>query len=367
MTETGTARNTMKNSQFLLPVLALAASAWLPMALAQESASDAGGAHGGIEPGAYRGAVETTHPAWFKQSFLEFEEDIAEAADQGRRLMLYFHQDGCPYCNKLVEHNFTDAVLGEKVRRHFDVVAINMWGDREVVEVGGRPFTEKTLAAALNVNFTPTLLFFNEDREVVLRLDGYLPPEAFEPALDYVSGRMESTTTWADYVAKARAGAASGSLNPLPGALAPPHDLRRMVGARPLAVLFEEPRCANCDLLHGHTLKDPSAADLLGALDIIQLNRWADTPVTLHDGRQTTASGWARELAISYSPAIVLFDAAGKEVMKINAQFRTFHILGAFDYLVSGAYRTEPSFQRYLSARAEAIREQGIDVDIWKY
>jgi predicted phage tail protein len=32
---------------------------------------------------------------------------------------------------------------------------------------------------------------------------------------------------------------------------------------------------------------------------------------------------------------------------------------------LEGAYKKQPSFQRYLSERAEHIREQGQDVDIW--
>ena len=299
----------MKNRTFHSRTIALVLAVWLAPVHAQDSSDHAQTGHTGEELGEYRGAMETTHPDWFKQSFLEFEDDIAEAAEEGRRLMLYFHQDGCPYCNKLVEHNFTDAVLGEKVRRHFDVVAINMWGDREVVQVGGRPFTEKTLAEALNVNFTPTLLFFNEDRKVVLRLDGYLPPAEFDQALDYVADRKESAGTYAEYLAGKQRGSATGDLISLPGALPPPHDLRSRGSDRVLAVLFEEPDCANCELLHYKTFRDPAAEPLLAAMDMIQLNRWADTPITLPDGSKTTASLWARELEIGYSPAMLLFDA----------------------------------------------------------
>ena len=100
--------------------------------------------------------METSHPDWFKESFLEFEDDIEEAAAENKRLVLYFHQDGCPYCNKLVEDNFRNDDIKATMLEHFDLVAINMWGDREVIQVGGRSFTEKTLAAALSVNFTPT-------------------------------------------------------------------------------------------------------------------------------------------------------------------------------------------------------------------
>ena len=49
------------------------------------------------ELGAFLGAMDTEHPGWFKESFLDFEEDIEEAAAEGRRLVLYFWQTGCPY------------------------------------------------------------------------------------------------------------------------------------------------------------------------------------------------------------------------------------------------------------------------------
>lgn len=336
---------------------------------AQEPSENTAGAsgHGETPMGEFLGAKITTHPAWFKESFLEFEEDIDEAAAEGRRLMLYFHQDGCPYCNKLVEHNFSNEVMGGQVRRHFDVVAINMWGDREVVQVGGRQFTEKTLAAALDVDFTPTLLFFGENRRVVLRLDGYLPPDEFGLALEYVANRLESSESWVDYLTERRRGTTGNIANAMDRAMPPPYDLATAGRERPLAVLFEEPGCVNCDLLHDRTFRDPDAGPLLDRFDVLQVNRWADTPVRLPDGTSTTAARWARELGIGYSPAMVLFEPGGRVIMKINAQFRTFHVLGALAYASSGAYREEPSFQRYLSARAEEIREQGIDVDIWKY
>ncbi|HIN60481.1 MAG TPA: thioredoxin, partial [Gammaproteobacteria bacterium] len=107
-------------------------------------------------PGELDGAIETPHPSWFKESFLDFREDIAEASAEGRRLLLYFWQRGCPYCNQLVTDNLAHPDIAQTVRAHFDLIAINMWGDREVVRVDGQTFSEKTLAAALRVQFTPT-------------------------------------------------------------------------------------------------------------------------------------------------------------------------------------------------------------------
>ena len=75
--------------------------------------------------GSFSGAKLTTHPAWFKESFLDFEEDIAEAAGLGKRLVLYFYQAGCPYCNALVQHNFAQRDIVQTTQDYFDLVTIN--------------------------------------------------------------------------------------------------------------------------------------------------------------------------------------------------------------------------------------------------
>ncbi len=70
---------------------------------------------------------------------------------------------------------------------------------------------------------------------------------------------------------------------------------------------------------------------------------------------------------MKYAPTIVIMDARGAEIIRSEAFFKVFHTQGMFAYAESGAYRKEPSFQRYLSARAEHLREQGKDVDIWRF
>jgi len=73
------------------------------------------------------------------------------------------------------------------------------------------------------------------------------------------------------------------------------------------------------------------------------------------------------QLGVNYAPGIVLFDSTGKEAIRWESSFRVFHTLGMFDYIVTGEYRREPSFQRFLSAKAEHLRETGRDVNIWRY
>jgi thioredoxin-related protein len=315
--------------------------------------------------GRYFGAKPTEYPAWFKESFLNLREDIAEAAAANKRVLLVFHQDNCPYCNLLVERNLSQKDIVELMQSRFETVAINMWGDREVTDFSGRTLTEKQFAAALKVQFTPTLLFFDEKGEVILRLNGYLPPQRFKLALEYVAGRKEKELSFRDYMARHEPPPASGTLKAEDFFAPPPYDLRR--AKKPIAVFFEQKDCPACDLLHEKVLPDAETRQIVRRVHNIQLDMWSDTPVVLPDGRKTTARDWARELDVKYAPTIVIMDAKGREIIRSEAFFKVFHTQGMFEYATSGAYRKEPSFQRYLSARAERLREQGRDVDIWRF
>jgi thioredoxin-related protein len=320
------------------------------------------------KPGTYYGAKPTEYPAWFKDSFLDLREDIKEAQTAGKRVLLVFTQNGCPYCNLLVERNLSQRGIEDTLKAKFDVIAVNLWGDREVTGLDGKPYTEKTYSAALKVQFTPTLIFFDEAGSTILRLNGYVPPNRFQAALDWVAGKQEKQQEVRDFVAAREApGQAAGALIGEPF-FKKASDLRRKNKvARPLAIFFEQKDCPDCEVLHRRVLADPELRAELGKFDNVQLDMWSNDLITTPDGKRLPVREWAKQLDVNYAPGIVLFDVKGKEVIRWESSFRVFHTLGMFDYTASGAYRKEPSFQRFLSARAEHIRDSGRDVNIWRY
>jgi len=304
-------------------------------------------------------------PPWFAQSFLDFREDIAEAAKDGKRLMVYFGQDGCPYCARLMHTNFTQKTIVDKTRRHFVVVAINIWGDREVTWIDGTRLGEKAFARLMRVQFTPTLLFFDEQGDIALRVNGYYPPRRFEAALDYVAGHSESKIPFGEYLKGAVRDEASATLHAEPFFLST-RNLARVPSSKPLAVVFEAPYCAGCDEMHREGFQRAEVRAEIAKFDVVRFAVGERERVTTPDGRTLGVDVWAHALKILYTPSIVFFDAKGREVFRAEAYLRPFHLAGSFAYVASGAYLTEPSFQRFLQARGERMREQGKPVDLWK-
>ena len=306
-------------------------------------------------------------PAWFTETFLDFREDIRDAARDKRRLMVYFGQDGCPYCRQLMVTNFSQRGIVEKTRRHFVAIALNLWGDRETKWLDGRVRSEKALARFLDVQFTPTLLFFDERGAVVARLNGYYPPHRFEAVLDYVAGKRERKETLAAYLARQARDPASPRLADEPFFAPPPHDLRRAAGGKPLAVLFETTHCGAVRRAASRRVHAPAGARAAGALRRrpVRARRAHAADHARRPGDDGAGMGGRarRDLRADHR----LFRRAdGREVFRIDAYLRPFHVESSLDYVASGAYRDEPSFQRFIQERAERLRAAGGTVDLWK-
>lgn len=303
---------------------------------------------------------------WFKMSFLDLREDVAEAAAEGRRLMVYFHQNGCPYCQKLLRDNFGQKAIAEKTRAGFQVVAIDIWGDREVVGLGGDIHTEKSFARALQVQFTPTLLLLDESARVVLRINGYYPPHLFALALDYAAPGRHPTRPFRDYLQERAPEAASGRLYLEHGDLEPPLDLRPADGDdRHLLVLFEQRECTACDELHQDIWPRQPVSTLLPRFRKVVLDMWSGESLRTPDGQRLSINDWARSLGVRYAPTFVFFDDRGREVFRTEAYLKTFHLVSVLQYVASNAYLQEPQFQRFLLQRTDGLRDAGAKVELW--
>jgi len=335
----------------------------LLIAISSPAAAEEGGAglaSGLINPGYHE------QPAWFKHSFLDLKEDVWEAAAEQRRVMLYFYQDGCPYCAKLLRENFALKEIADKTRAGFEVIAINIWGDNEVIGLDGRATTEKALAEQLKVMYTPTLLFLDERGEPVLRVNGYYPPHKFAAALDYVAAKQERKQSFREFLAQRQPPPASGRLHVQGDYLQPPLDLRpsSRPGGKPLLVLMEMKQCPPCDELHGQILNRPELRESLGRYDVALVDAWSAESLVTPAGKRMKSSDWAAELKVNYLPSMLFFDGEGREVFRAEAYLKAFHVRAALEYVASGEYLGQPNFQRFVQTWADRLRERGVPVDL---
>jgi len=292
------------------------------------------------------------YPNWFKESFLDLEEDLQESLDKGKKgLIVYFGQKRCPYCEMLLEINFGQDEIESYTREHFDLVPIDIWSVEEVTDTKGITMTQREYAIREGTAFTPALLFYDENGEIVMRLRGYYPPYQFMAALQYVAEEHYKRESFKVYLARGDQTLRFEKDDMVEEDFfsQPPYNLdrSRFKGDRPLVVFFERGNCHACDILHTEPLKHRAVAKLFDQFESIQLNMYKDTPVITPDGERTTAREWANKLNIFYAPSMVFFDENGQEIIRLDSVVRFFRLRNVLNYILSGAYKTQPNFQAW--------------------
>lgn len=101
--------------------------------------------------------------AWMQDTFKDLREDLAEARDQDRRLLVLFEQRGCIYCIQMHEEVFSRPEIAELLNERYFVVQMNLHGDTEVTDLDGEVISEKQAARKWGLMFTPTMMFFPEE------------------------------------------------------------------------------------------------------------------------------------------------------------------------------------------------------------
>ena len=101
--------------------------------------------------GKITGGVNYEIPNWFKNSFLELAEDAQEAGKNNKHVMLFFHLDDCPYCARTINDLNANK---SKISQAFDVIDINIKGDREIEINDTESITEREMAQKLKIQRT---------------------------------------------------------------------------------------------------------------------------------------------------------------------------------------------------------------------
>jgi len=294
---------------------------------------------------------ELVYPDWFKFSLGDLSDDLAEAKNSGKKgIITYFGQKRCAYCEQFFKTSLADIDIQNYLRKHYDIIAFDIWGIDDIIDTDGKEYTERELSLHYKTNFTPSLVFYDLEGTPVFRLRGFYPPYKFRAALQFVVEEFYKTEKFADYFARANPGEyfLLGGLTERDFFLEPPYDLSALLGnGKATAVFFEQGNCHTCDLLHSDPLSKELSLHELEQMNVIQLNMWADTPVVTPQGESTTAKDWAKSLEIFYAPSIVFFDGEGKEIIRVDSVTYFYRLWGVLDYVNKKGYEKSRDYQEW--------------------
>ena len=135
----------------------------------------------------------------------DFPSEVEAAAAEGKNIVIMFHLNGCPYCDKMRKRVFPHPQVNAFYSEKFYLIEVNIKGDLDVTTPEGEAMAEKGYAEKMRVRATPVILFLSKEGTEALKLTGYQDPEMFMAAGRYVSSdAFKDGTSFLDYVRAGR-------------------------------------------------------------------------------------------------------------------------------------------------------------------
>jgi len=282
--------------------------------------------------GKLTGGISYSVPEWFKTSFLHFADDVAEAKAAGKHVMVFFRLTECPYCARMLQESFRKGPEKEYIQKHFDVVSVDVRGGGETVWIDGN--------------------------KKVLQLTGYRDPRALRQALEYVRTKSYNTQTFAQFLAQQTKPAIYKFRN---------HPLFTEQTSfknyqKPLAILFEDEQCGECDRFHDKTLNHPEVMAEMKPFLFVRLDANSNQPITDIDGNTVTAAQWMKKLGLTYRPSLALFNE-GRVINIIDGRLYHFHFKERLRYVSGGYYELYLTAGGYNAMRRDELLKKGININ----
>lgn len=140
---------------------------------------------------------------WFAETTFDLAKDLVAANAAGKTLALLWEQKGCRYCREMHKVNFQEPEIVAFGKKHFHIVQMDLWGDRDFIDFDGVKRKESKIAAGRSVRGTPVTLFFGKAGDEVFRMPGYAKPPLFLAVYRYVVEKGYELSSLRDWI-KAR-------------------------------------------------------------------------------------------------------------------------------------------------------------------
>jgi thioredoxin-related protein len=252
---------------------------------------------------------------FFAQSFGDLPEELAAARESGKLgLLLFFEQEGCPYCERMLQTILNQPAVQDWYRERFVSISVDINGDVELVDIDGITLPSKVFARHRRVKTTPTISFIDlSGAEVYRRITMVSGPREFMMLSQYIADGRYTDVNWKDYAGEHPEVVNSATVQQVV-------DFRLEAAAaaeRGVTLLLAVTRegCRYCAQLRREFLAPMiRSGDYFYKVLIREMMMEPDTAILDFSGQVTTTAEMAARYGVSITPTVLLLDPSGKRL-----------------------------------------------------
>ncbi|MTI38740.1 thioredoxin family protein [Fulvivirga lutimaris] len=138
-------------------------------------------------------------------NWLSFEEAVEKSKTEKRKIFIDVYTDWCGWCKVMDKNTFSQPVIAAYLNENFYAVKLNAEQREDIifrdhtfkfVESGRRGYHELAASLLNNKLSYPTVVFLDENFNIIQPLPGYQKPDRFEMIVKFIGGDNFKNTDW---------------------------------------------------------------------------------------------------------------------------------------------------------------------------
>ncbi|MDZ7807266.1 MAG: thioredoxin fold domain-containing protein [Gracilimonas sp.] len=118
-------------------------------------------------------------------AWVSYTEATENAESDQKTLMLFLEAEWCTVCKRMHREVFTDESVIEALNTHFYPVRLDIESN-DKIQVKGKKISIKEFSKKIGVYGTPTILFLDEEEDIIGNFVGYSDEKDLLKLLNYI-------------------------------------------------------------------------------------------------------------------------------------------------------------------------------------
>ena len=131
-------------------------------------------------------------------SDINIDKLTQQANKENKHVLVFFHMDYCPYCEKMIDESFEDKKIKAQLKKDFIIVDVNINDDENIIYNDFKG-DKSEFSKEMDISFYPTILFLDNENYVAYTLRGYREKDVFQRVLKFIKTKSYEDMDFSEY------------------------------------------------------------------------------------------------------------------------------------------------------------------------